>query len=169
MTSLSRGFLGEQNTITSLTVDEGNPNDIAENNCIINRSASLLLAASNDSSIPDWITDLGQYAFHSRQFTSKKLVIPSSVTVIRNYCIQNTNLEILELSATPLRLENAAISNNSSLKTLICRCTKPHSNIENNKNNSLESIYVPDDRVDVYKTSWSIYADIIKPLSDYTE
>lgn len=169
MTSLARGFLGEQKNITSLTVDEGNPNYIAENNCIINRSASLLLAASNDSSIPDWITDLGQYAFHSRQFTSKKLVIPSSVTVIRNYCIQNTNLEILELSDTNIRLENAAISSNGSLKILVCRCPTPLGNIENNTNANLESIYVPDDRVDVYKTSWSIYADIIKPLSEYTQ
>ena len=168
MTSLARGFLGYQSKITSLTVDEDNPKYISENNCIIDKSANLLLAAANDSSIPDWITDLGQYAFNRRQFTSKRLVIPSSVTVIRNYCIQSTNLEILELSATPIRLENAAISNNGSLKTLICRCTTPHANIENNRNDSLESIYVPDDRVDAYKTSWSIYADIIKPLTEYT-
>ena len=167
--TLDRGFLGAQANLTSITIEEGHPKYIIENNCVIDKTTNVLLASTNDSSIPDGVTELGNYAFNKRKFSSKKLVIPNSVKTIRNYCIQGTDLEILELPDTTIRLENAAISNNSSLKTLICRCPTPLGNIAQNTNANLESIYVPDDSVEAYKTSWSIYADIIKPLSEYTE
>ena len=166
--TLSRGFLGSQENLTSITIEEGTSKYIIENNCVIDKTTNVLLASTNDSSIPDWVTGLGNYAFNKRKFSSKKLVIPSSVEIIYNYCIANTDLEVIELPETSIQLQNAAIWSNNSLKTLICRCTTPHANIENNTNANLESIYVPDDSVEAYKTSWSIYADIIKPLTEYT-
>lgn len=60
----------------------------------------------------------------------------------------------------------------TNLTTFICRAVTPPTGITTDTFgggiNSL-SIYVPDDSVDAYKTSWSIYADKIKPLSTYTE
>lgn len=167
--TLDRGFLGAQANLTSITIEEGHPKYIIESNCVIDKTTNVLLASANDSSIPDGITELGNYAFNKRKFSSKKLVIPSSVTIIKNYAINYTDLEVIELPETPIILQNSAIWNNNSLKILICRCPTPLGNITQNTNANLESIYVPDDSVEAYKTSWSIYADRIKPLSEYTE
>ena len=161
ITSIADGFLGPQSNLETLSVDTDHPTCTCIDNCII--KGSRLIAAANSAVIPEGISDLVTYSLHSRKFETKKLVIPSSVKVIRSYAIMQTDLKVIEFPETSITLYNGAVWDNHSLETIICHSVTPYSNMYSNT--AVTSVYVPDESVDAYKEVWSSYSDKIKPIS----
>ena len=66
-------------SLSSITIDPGNPVFTSVNNCLINKSSGNLVVGCHDSVIPTdgSVTSIGLYAFMGREMTS--FTIPSSV------------------------------------------------------------------------------------------
>ena len=106
-----------------------------------------------------------------KYFTGIKNLVFSSSS---NYgCFTNTSLTILALPPTIESIQEKCITNSKSLVSLICTGEIPAvlngDPFSDTYVSADLSIYVPDQSVDAYKTSWSIYADRIKKMSDYVE
>lgn len=80
-------------------------------------------------------------------------------------------LEIVDLGESITSLGNYSFGNTSALKTLVVRAKTPPTlgrGVFEGSSIGNGSIYVPDESVSTYKaSSWSGYASIIKPLSEY--
>ena len=72
------------NNLTSIIVEEGNPNYDSRNNCnaIIEKSTNSMISCCNNGFIPDTVEKINGYAFCGIQDTS--IVIPKSVRVIED-------------------------------------------------------------------------------------
>lgn len=85
----------------------------------------------------------------------------------------NTNLTVLALPPAIETIQEKSITGCTSLIYLLCYMETPATISGDPFSSSYVSanlsIYVPDESVDLYKEDWSIYADKIKPLSEYTE
>lgn len=102
--------------------------------------------------LPKSVTSIDEGAFLS--CTLQSITIPKNVTNIGDYAFYNIyggfNTVKVEAEVPPTLGSYVFVVNE----------TTSYSNL---------SIYVPDASVDAYKTSWSEYADIIKPMSEYSE
>lgn len=72
-----RAFYG-CNDLTNLSVASGNPVYKSDGNCIIRKSDNVLITGLNYSTIPNYVTSIGNYAFYNGS-GSGSLTIPSSV------------------------------------------------------------------------------------------
>ena len=81
---LRRDFFYNCNKLTSIVVEEGNPNYDSREGCnaLIETASNKLLYGANNSFIPNSITTIGVAAFEKRNFTT--LSIPNSVTTIED-------------------------------------------------------------------------------------
>lgn len=100
-----------------------------------------------------------------------RVIINEGVTEIQGTAFANcTNIKYFELPSTITNLNNQILMN-ASPNVFICKAVQPPtlSTLAMNKNNCW--LYVPDDSVEAYKTAsgWTIYANKIKPLSEYVE
>ncbi len=80
-----RGFFYNSKKLTSIIVEEGNPNYDSRENCnaLIETATNKLLYGCNGAFVPDGVTTIGEAAFSEcAELTS--LVIPNSVTTIED-------------------------------------------------------------------------------------
>jgi len=129
--------------MTYITVENGNTVFKSEGNCLIRISDNVLITGTINSTIPEGITRIENYAFYSRAELPSSIIIPSTVTSIGNSafngCINLTSVTIH--AATPPALGSSVF----------------------NSNGSGRRIYVPAGSVSDYKaaTNWSEYASSI--------
>lgn len=86
------------------------------------------------------------YSIFNRCKQLSKVILHDKVTFIDSNCFYNNTITLICYATTPPELVNASMNTNSI-------------------------IYVPDKYVNTYKTAtnWSVYANNIKPLSEYSE
>ena len=100
--------------------------------------------------IPDSVKTIGVSAYEGT--LANKVTIGTGVTSIAAYAFMKWNRRIpvfIIKAATPPTINSAGI-------------------FYNNNTYFPSAIYVPDNSVDAYKTAWSPYQDVIKPMSSYT-
>ncbi len=130
-------------SLTSITVDANNTVYHSRNNCIIETEAKTLVAACNNSIIPDdgSVTKIGNYAFYgcaditeitipekithigALAFTNcrklKRISIPNSITSIEESTFAScTDLESIVIGFGVCRIGRSAFFNCTSLKTV---------------------------------------------------
>lgn len=112
--------------------------------------------------------------FLSKNKKLTSIILPNSVTTIDyGFCVYATGLTYVELGENVSSIGNAFLYQSNSKKTLVLRAVTPPT--ASSKyflvGSGVNAIYVPDESVQQYKSAdvWSTFADIIKPLSEYTE
>lgn len=139
-------------------------------------------AFAQDIDMPSLEGTLGYMAFYKTAIT--KIVNLGNVEILEGVPTASINspqgpfaycqsLVTAHLPATLKEIRRGTFGFCTALTTLIIDATTPPT-LDANAwygSNALTSIYVPDEAVDTYKneTNWNTYADIIKPLSEYTE
>jgi hypothetical protein len=122
-------------------------------------------------SIPAGVSSIGSYAFNSC-YSLTSINIPASVSSIGSYAFYNCySLTSINLPASVSSIGDYAFENcYSILKYVFNRTTPPTlaNKAAFNDINSVCKIYVPDGRVNAYKsaTNWVNYADYIYPMSE---
>lgn len=110
----------------------------------IERGAFQQCTSLRSINIPEGVTTIGDDAFNRTALTS--IIIPSTITFIAIGAFMSSPLEsVTILATTPPTLGSGAFSNGK-----------------------LQTIYVPAESVELYKssTNWSAYADYIEPISE---
>lgn len=149
---------------------------------------------ANCTKIPDLI-NIGEYAFYSKSNLAFKKLPDSVVTIGSRAFIACTNMNLEKLSSNLTTIGESAFQNCkgltsldtvstalskidtnafngcSNLTTLIVRATTPPTLKSQPFSatpiaNGTGYIYVPDESVEAYKTSWSGYANQIKGISE---
>lgn len=123
--------------------------------------------------LPDSFTTLPIALFNGcTGLVSVKL--PSALTEIPNHAFNScTTLPFLDIPASVQKIGlNGCFASCNRLRTIICRAVTPPQ-VGGTTLQGMPSdckIYVPDESVEAYKTAqfWSVRADYIKPLSEYT-
>ena len=143
-------------------------------------------------SIPNTVTDIGSRAFFGCRNLTSDITIPSGVSIIKFHTFQNcSSVASFTLQEGITAIEGYAFSGigtrdsfvvpstvtniggaaffNSTLKNFVCLAVVPPT--ASNMFITCESLYVPDESVEAYKTAsnWSTYASKIKPLSEYQQ
>ncbi len=127
------------------------------------------------------LTEIGAYALRYTNVT--KVIFPAIITLpaiynydgIFSYC---PHLVLVDIGENCTAIGNQSFGRNVGLQgidiTLIVRANTPPTlggSLTGLNSTNIGSIFVPDASVEAYKqaTNWSLYADVIKPLSEYTE
>lgn len=86
VTSIGRSPFSSCQLITSISVEDGNPNYDSRTNCnaIIETSTSTLISGCKNTSIPNSVTNIGEWAFSGCSGLTS-ITIPNSVTSIGEY------------------------------------------------------------------------------------
>ena len=127
------------------------------------------------------LTEIGPYALRNTNVT--KVIFPAIITLpaqknydgIFSYCSHLVLVDIGEnCTAIGDRSLGRYVGTQGIDITLIVRASTPPSlggPLIGIASANIGSIFVPDASVEAYKqaTNWSLYADVIKPLSEYTE
>jgi hypothetical protein len=126
-----------------------------------------------------YLISLGDNAFSDNGYPNtnvniKRIVNLGAITYLAK--LSNPNIESIRVPSTVTSCANYALANCSALTTLIIDATTPFPISQYFLNGTpIKSgngtIYVPDASVDAYKTkeNWSVFANIIKPISQYVE
>ena len=132
--------------LASMAVADGNTVYDSRNGCnaIIEKSSNTLIAGCKNTTIPDGVTSIGNYAFSETLLTS--IEIPASVTSIGMRAFQNC----LYLATVTVYAPSCSLGGNA-----FAYC------------NNLANIYVFSDLVDGYQgaENWSAYKDIITGIT----
>ena len=90
VTSIGNGAFSGCYGLTSITVKSGNTKYDSRDNCnaIIETSSNTLVAGCKNTTIPNGVTSIGNYAFN-RCINLTSITIPNSVTSIGNYAFQD--------------------------------------------------------------------------------
>lgn len=127
------------------------------------------------------LTGIGEYALRSTNVT--KVIFPAIITLpacynyegIFSYC---THLVLVDIGENCTDIGDQSLGRYVGTQgigmTLIVRASTPPTlggPLTGPGSADIGSIFVPDASVEAYKqaTNWSLYADVIKPLSEYTE
>lgn len=110
--------------------------------------------------------------FCNRCASLKRLVIPEGVTnVNENMAADCTGLTYIELPSTITSIGNFALQRCNAAK-IVCKAVTPPTITEYTfRWNDTGVVYVPDESVNDYKAAqyWSVIADRIYPISQFTE
>ena len=90
------------NALTSITVDAGNTSYDSRQNCnaIINSESNSLILGCQNTTIPDSVVEIGDYAFYGCNSLTK-MTIPSSVTEIKGRAFKDcSNLKTVTIPAS---------------------------------------------------------------------
>lgn len=149
MTSIGEGAFYYCSGLNSIIVESGNTTYDSRNNCnaIIEKSTNTLITGCKNTTIPNSVTSIGDYAFAGCSGLTT-LTIPNSVTSIGNYAF-----------ATCKKLEEVKCFAENVPET--ATNTFEYSPIEN------ATLYVEGGSINAYQTTtpWSNFGTI-KPLSE---
>ena len=144
VTSIGSGITSGCSSLTSIVVEEGNPQYDSRDNCnaIIHKGENKLIAGCKTTVIPSGVTIIGGSAFWGMPLTS--IVIPGSVTL----------------------LEDMALAGCSALTDVYCLAENvPSTSPRAFLGSSYESatLYVPANSVEKYKTAerWKDFGNIV--------
>lgn len=100
----------------------------------------------------------------------KSVSLPSGFTTVNGYGFQGiTSLESVSFPETITTIGSQCFANCTNLKTFVITATTPPTLGSNAFRYATSiAIYVPDDSVDSYKTSWSSHSGKIRALSTLT-
>ena len=104
-------FMGNQATLSSITVDANNAKFDSRNNCnaIIEKESNTLLLGCKNTTIPDGVTFIGEYAFsYSYGYTS--ITLPTSVTSLKEGAFFASGLASISLPSALKRIEFNALA-----------------------------------------------------------
>ena len=177
-------FYGYHNLTTVIMpagVTEINPNAFAQCHSLstvvlpdgmtdIGGAAFAGCSGLEDITIPESVTGIKGNAFNSC-YGLKSVVIPKNVTVINDYTFYRCyNLTDVELPESITDIGQQAFNECYELTSVTLYGGVPPGLgfYVFGAINSAAKIYVPDGKVEVYKTDgkWSVYADYIYPISD---
>lgn len=112
------------------------------------------------------IAIIGNYAFQGQEYL-EEIEMPK-VTSINSYAFNNcTSIKNIYLPNTISNIKQKAFAYTTSLENVYCMAINPPSITADAFNNStIQNIYVPADKVNVYKSAggWSNYASLIKAI-----
>ncbi len=119
VTSIGEYPFSKCSSLTSLSVDRGNSKYDSRNNCnaIIETTSNTLIAGCQNTTIPNSVTSIGDYAFYYCDGLMS-VTIPNSVTSIGKYafcgCSNLTNVKVdletpLSISSTTFSRSNATL------------------------------------------------------------
>jgi hypothetical protein len=153
--------------ISSISVAEGNPKYDSRDNCnaIIETETNKLVRGCKNTTIPLGITSIGSAAFADSNVVN--IDIPKGVTTLYTESFNSCkSLQSIVLPETITTINGFSFNACKALKTITVHAITPPLLGSNNYTNSVIDVYVPDESVEAYKASWSIYADRIKPISE---
>ena len=110
--------IGYCSNLYSLTVAEENPLYHSKDDCLIETATGRLVRGCRKSKIPDYITEIGMYAYYGVQAFDNP-IIPQSVTKISSCAFTSCgNLRTLTIPASVTELDFAAFTGCTALKQI---------------------------------------------------
>jgi hypothetical protein len=97
--------------LTNICVENGNDNYHSENNCLIETQTNTVLLGCKNSTIPNYVTKIGHYAFDEANLTN--IVLPNGLTDIGYAAFSNCNIRELILPKSVIHIGFAAFANQS--------------------------------------------------------
>jgi hypothetical protein len=167
VTTIEAGAFSNSFGLTSISVAEGNPKYDSRDNCnaIIETETNKLVRGCKNTTIPLGITSIGSAAFADSNVVN--IDIPKGVTTLYTESFNSCkSLQSIVLPETITTINGFSFNACKALKTITVHAITPPLLGSNNYTNSVIDVYVPDESVEAYKASWSIYADRIKPISE---
>lgn len=114
--SVDASVFSQSSKLNAIIVDENNAKYTVVDNCLIDGTTVVL--AANGATIPDGITEIGDYAFAGRNAV-KNVVLPLSLSSIGNYAFAGcTSLVIDSFPEALLSVGNNAFANCTSLTSI---------------------------------------------------
>ena len=165
-------FLGCSGLI-SITVETGNTAYDSRENCngIIKTEMNTLMVGCQNTTIPNSVTSIGDYAFY--QCTGlTSITIPNSVTSIGNYAFQNcTDLTSVKIGNSVGRIGSYAFGNCKNLTDVFCIAEYVYS-VDyyafyfSNAGNA--TLHVPEQSIDRYRSlfPWNTFGSIVPLTSE---
>ena len=161
------GSFGNNSSLSSIVVEEGNPVYDSRNNChaIIETTTNTLIVGCKNTVIPNSVTTIGTNSFSGCN-SLRNITIPNSVTTIGllafNAC---SSLESVEIPSSVTEIKMWAFRDCSSLKKVNVKAiVPPHITAGTFLNNNGIDCYVPAESIDDYKA-----ADYWKDLNILSE
>ena len=195
VTSIGDGAFFGCSGLTSLSVEAGNTVYDSRNNCnaIIKTSTNTLIFGCQNTTIPNSVTSIGEWAFSGCTGLTS-VTIPNSVTSIGSHAFRDctgltsvtipnsvtsigssafagcTGLTSVTIPNSVTNIENAAFYGCTGLTSVTIEAETPPtlgSDVFYNTNNC--PIFVPCGTLETYKTAWADYASRIKyrPAIDF--
>ena len=165
----SSAFLGCSG-LDTLVVESGNTVYDSRDNCnaLIETASNILIVGCKNSTIPNSVTSIGNYAFYNCSGLTS-VTLGNSVTYIGSYAFQNcSGLTSVTIPNSVTTIGNNAFSGCSGLTTVFCLGDLSNQAISpgnSSHGTNVERIaYVPVYLIETYKASNSWSAFTIKPL-----
>jgi hypothetical protein len=168
-TSIGKYAFSSCSGLTSIIVEEGNSIYDSRENCnaIIETNSNTLVVGCKNTTIPNNVTSIGNYAFvDCSSLTS--ITTPNKVTSIGERAFRGcSSLTSVTIGNSVTSIGEYAFYNCSSLTSITCEATTPPTlkwSVFDNTNDC--PIYVPVDSIDEYKTAkyWSEYTSRIQAI-----
>ena len=156
--------------LTVIRVQEGNPVYDSRSNCnaLIESATNTLILGCRNSTVPEGITAVGDYAFRNCMML-QSLVLPEGVTSIGKeafyWCY---SLKTMDMPSTITFIDERAFGTCSNLLTMTCRATalpelgdEVFDGVNFSKNR--KTLYVPASAVETYKAAaqWKEFPPVL--------
>ena len=167
LTTLGNYAFKECNALASITIDQNN-NTFYDGggNCIIKKANNELVVGCNNTTIPNTVTGIGEYAF-TDCYNLTSITIPDSVTYLGTgafyYC---RGLQSMTIGSGLTSIGGSAFYNCSLLTSFTVKATTPPTIQSNSFSSTIQHYYVPAESVSAYQGAsvWSNYASKIEAI-----
>ena len=147
-------------SLTSIII----PNSVTS----IGENAFYECSSLRSITIPNSVTSIGKAAFLLCNFSS--ITIPNSVTSIGENAFSYCNFSSITIPSSVTSIGARAFMQCTRLETICCFAkTPPTIGSGAFDDDYVETIYVPKNSVNSYKSSWSKFSEKIKPMNNYGE